>query len=89
MKISLYLHPMHWAPPLGKDMQDGLSEYAQHGLLMRMQARPEIHDLVSMFGCLYASGFQAGGIYTIGDSSLLVNLTVFRSNNGSQVMPFL
>ena len=30
-------------------------------------------------------GFQAGGITAIGATSLLVNLTVFRFNNGSQV----
>ncbi|EIE19974.1 hypothetical protein COCSUDRAFT_58210 [Coccomyxa subellipsoidea C-169] len=29
-------------------------------------------------------GFQAGAINAIGESNLLVNLTVFRSNNGSQ-----
>lgn len=31
------------------------------------------------------AGFQAGAINAIGQSNLLVNLTVFRSNNGSQV----
>ena len=32
-----------------------------------------------------SAGYQAGGITAVGSSSLLVNFTVLRHNNGSQV----